>query len=169
MHDGERTLAVRDTVKGFDDLSTEQNFFREFGPWSPWAFRNRLDDGHENKVKDYPGVYLLGFLLGRPVTSIRALSTSARARGSVADGTSFRRQRDVACVVTLVDSTTTEPSSVPTGENYTSLPSRSGSGADDLARSAEDWTQMFRLYVERRILWELTVDRRGTHLLLNQK
>jgi hypothetical protein len=40
---------------------------------------------------------------------------------------------------------------------------------DDPNRSVEPWTRNFRLYVERRILWEITLASNGARRLINRR
>jgi hypothetical protein len=161
-------------VRNFDDDSPHRNFFREFKPWHPWSARHELDDGRGHKVYEYPGVYLLAHFADRQ--SEGPVDYLSREIVYVGEGSWLRRRWE----------------QFETSARY-GLPGHSGGhsyrerfntsrwnelyvaalpiwfGDETLPRSAEDWTQMYRLYVERRILWQLTVSRGGTHGLLNRK
>lgn len=149
-----------------------KNTFRKFSPWVRWGEREALVDSDGNAYSTYPGVYLLahfaripsapadylskeiiyvgeGKLLGRRWYDFERSATLGNSGHS--GGHSYRREHGQdqwsrLCVAAL-----------PTWF-----------GADDHS-SEEDWTQSYRLYVERRIIWELTVTRRGKHKLLNKK
>ncbi len=161
-------------MRNFDEDSPQRNFFREFKFWHPWSSRYEIDDGYGHKVHQYPGVYLLAHFTERPPEGpVDYLHDNIVYVG---EGSWLRRrwkQFEASALHGLLGhsgghSYYAEFKSSHWKELYVAaLPI--WFGEETLPRSAEDWTQMYRLYVERRILWELTVRRGGTHKLLNRK
>jgi hypothetical protein len=161
-------------MRGFDDHSPQQNFFREFMPWRSWDTRLDHEDGHGHKVHEYPGVYLLAHFVDRPPEGVVDFLNDEIVY--VGEGLWLKRrweQFEASALYGL--------SGHSGGHSYrnrfkgtrwtdlyvAALPIWFGD--EKLPRSAEDWTQTYRLYIERRILWELTGRRGGTHRLLNRR
>ncbi len=147
--------------------------FDEFTPWAPWTSRGVLTDPKgDYPVSTYPGVYLLGrFSRGVPQGPADYLSAGVvyvgeghnlgrrwyqfeksafRAKPGHSGGWSYRARY----------------ASDSQDLYVAALPIWFGG---DMHASAEDWTQAYRLYVERYIIWELTAARGGAHGLLNGK
>jgi len=146
----------------FDDGAPKQNFFRSFSPWAKWAERERLDDGHGFSVHDYSGVYLLAHFDNRPPSGTAEYLDDAIFYVGEAVWLK-RRWRQ------FQDSARDGLPGHSGGHTYraTFKPSKLSRlyvaampvwfGDAKLPRSEEDWTQSFRLYVERSIIWGLTV------------
>ena len=161
------------TVRGVDEGSPQQNYFREFKPWRPWSARLELDDGHGHRLHEYPGVYLLAHFGTVPPEPVDYLDDGIVYVG---EGSWLRRRWEQFEM--------SARAGLPGHSGGHSYRERFGNahwdelyvaalpiwfGDETLPRSAEDWTQTYRLYAERRILWELTGKRGGTHNLLNRK
>jgi hypothetical protein len=161
------------TVDDFDRGTPQRNFFREFTVWAPWSARDQVPDGHGYRIAEYSGVYLFAHFEKTPVGSAnildeaifyvgealwladrwRQFERSARhGKSGHSGGHSYRDKFG-----------TTRWSQL----HVAALPIWFGDAKQP--RSAEDWTQAYRLCVERRVIWELTVARNGTHRLLNRK
>ena len=157
----------------FDADAATRCSFDEFTPWVPWAERGHLKElKWAYAVATYPGVYLLGkFDRGAPEGPADYLTPGVVYVGEARNlGRRWSQFEDSA---------------------FRAMPGHSGGwsyrlkyGADasslyvaalpiwfgdDKHVSAEDWTQAYRLYVERRIVWEIAVVRKGAHGLLNRK
>lgn len=160
-------------MEDFDAGSPEKNFFRHFTKWRRWRERREIPDGHGYKVESYAGVYLLAHFTSAPK---RPASHLDDAIIYIGDGSWLRRRWEQFEASAL--------HGLPGHSGGHSYRDRFGAGLwdrlhvavlpiwfgkNDQPRSAEEWTQVFRLYVERRILWELTIKRGGTHGLLNKK
>lgn len=161
-------------IHSFDAGSPEQNFFREFTPWTPWSNRATLDDGHGYKVQKYAGVYLLAHFSGVPPTGpADPLANEILYVGEAGRLKERWVQFENSAYLGLRGHSGGHHYRHTFGSKHwprlflAALPVWFGNATQ--AQSSEDWTQAFRLHAERRIIWELTVKRGGTHELLNRK
>jgi hypothetical protein len=164
------------SVGDFDVGAPQRNFFREFTPWTPWSKREETPDGHGFRVHEYAGIYLLAHFDKPPPGA--AVHTQPEIL-YVGEGLWLRRrwnQFERSARLGLGGHSGGHSYRARVAERFAdfwlklhvaALPIWFGDAKQ--RRSAEDWTQAYRLYVERRILWELTCARAGTHNLLNAK
>ena len=159
----------------FDNEAPMQNYFREFTPWVRWALRHEMSDDEGFSIAEYAGIYLLAHFDVNTTRPGPANHLDA-AIVYVGEGYWLRRRWDQ-----FERSATRERDGHSGGHRYRStfgnatwnqlyvaaLPIWFGDARQP--RSAEGWTHAYRLYVERRILWELTSARGGEHGLLNRK
>jgi hypothetical protein len=157
----------------FDADAVVRCCFDEFTPWVPWAKRAGLTETKWNyAVATYPGVYLLArFDRTPPVGSADYLASGVVYVGEGRNlGRRWNQFEDSAFGGKSGHSGgwayRRKYGSEANGIHVAALPIWFG---NDLHASAEDWTQTYRLYVERRIVWEVTVARGGAHGLLNKK
>lgn len=164
------------SVEDFDQGAPERNFFRQFTAWTPWSKRDALPDGHGFKVGEYAGVYLLAHFDKPP--SGPAEHTHAEIL-YVGEGQWLGRrwyQFERSARLGLGGHSGGHSYRARVGERFSELWPKIHVAALPIwfgdskrRRSAEDWTQTYRLYAEWRILWELTSARSGTHNLLNAR
>ena len=158
---------------GFDAGAALPCCFNEFTTWVPWSDRGALKEFRWHyQIATYPGVYLLGrFQRGAPKGPADYLAAGivyvgeARNLGrrwSQFDDSAFKARPGHSGGWSYRAAYGDTPSRL----YVAALPIWFG---DDLHLSSEDWTQSYRLYVERRIVWEITVARKGSHGLLNRR
>jgi hypothetical protein len=164
----------------FDKGSSQTNFFREFTSWWPWSKRQEVPDGHGYKAADYAGVYLLAHFDGNAPggaathldDQIIYVGEGSRLRGR------WRQFERSARHGLSGHSGGFSYRDAFGGDRWDQLHVAAlpiWFGDDSQPSSSEPWTQAYRLYVERRILWDLTVHRQrepydgATRVLLNLK
>jgi len=156
----------------FDNGAKETNVFRDFSDWAPWEQRkNLLDPVWNSRLAVYPGVYILAHFDKSPVGTADYLDDAIFYVGE--GGHLGRRWYQFERSALEGKSGHSGGFSYQTkyGKqlwkklHIAALPVWFG----DRDESIEDWTQVYRLYVERRILWEITMKRNGRHGLLNNK
>ena len=147
--------------------------FDELSPWSPWTLRATLKEAKWGyPIATYPGVYLLArFSAAPPPGAADYLDGGIVYMGEARNlGVRWRQFENSAFLAKPGHSGgwayrlayATDPHDL----YVAALPIWFG---NDVHVSTEDWTQSYRLYVERRIIWEITVARNGLHGLLNRK
>jgi hypothetical protein len=147
--------------------------FDEFSPWAAWATREQVAEGTWHyPVHFYPGVYLLArFGVAAPTGPADYLAPEIVYVGHGRRLGRRWKQFDQSAF-----------HAKPGHSGGWSYGKRYGGKAKTLyvaalpmwfgahdSESAEDWTHAYRLYVERRIIWEITVAKGGKHGLLNDK
>lgn len=161
------------TKVDFDAGAAEKNFFRSFTRWLPWQSRDEEKDQWGYHVHEYPGVYLLAHFDGDAPKGVADYTDPA----IIYVGEALWLQRRWR---QFIESACYGRSGHSGGHSYrakykTKLWSKLYVAAlpiwfgKDTRRSLEDWTQAFRHYVERRVIWEITMSRGGTNGLLNRK
>jgi hypothetical protein len=146
-------------ISTFDKESPKKNSFRRFTPWVPWAKRAVLVDDDGCRIDKYGGVYLLATFTRAPKSG--PADHLDPAIFYVGEAGKFG-QRWYAH-----DAFTRELDRLRSTAHVAAFPV--WLAGDDPNRSVEPWTRTFRLYVERRILWEITLASNGTRRLLNRR
>ncbi len=162
------------TLIDFDADANEKNSFRGFTSWVRWEDRAGLKDQWGYSIDEYGGVYLLAHFSESPPTGPADYLDPAVVH--VGEGAWFRgrwRQFERSAFRAL------SPHSG--GHSYraefgsTTPPPRLFVAAllvwfgGNVRRSLENWTAAYRLHVERRSIWDITVHREGEHGLLDKK
>lgn len=145
-------------ISTFDDSSPRKNVFRRFTRWVPWEERNALVDPDGWRIGTYGGVYLFADFAKPPAAE--AADHLDPAIFYVGESKRFSlRWYQHQLFTTALRRRGSRP-------HVAALPIWFG---DDPDRSDEPWTQDFRLYVERRVIWEITAASDGTRRLLNRR